>query len=141
MARAAQQLVLGIGFCLAVGAMGHASDDYRCTITRVSRADEESAARVEELKQAYVGKQFTVERSSGLMAGPLKNSYTTKPQVVDAGSSQNSYKVITTMRKGEGAGFGSNIYALNVLEYERSTRKPFVFLSNEEVFFGHCEHF
>jgi hypothetical protein len=49
--------------------------------------------------------------------------------------------MVATMRKEEGAGAGSNIYALTILEYEHAEKKPFVFLDNEVVFFGGCEHF
>ena len=118
-----------------------ASDDYRCTIDRVSLAQGDSGATYDLYKQNYVGKQFTIERTSGLMAGVLKNSYATRPQVIDRGSKENSYKVVTTMRIEQGAGAGSNIHALTVLEYEQGTKKPFVYLNNETVFFGHCEHF
>ena len=118
-----------------------ASDDYRCTIDRVSLAQGDSGATYDLYKRNYVGKQFTIERTSGLMAGVLKNSYATRPQVIDRGSKENSYKVVTTMRIEQGAGAGSNIHALTVLEYEQGTKKPFVYLNNEAVFFGHCEHF
>lgn len=118
-----------------------AGDDYRCTIERLSLATGDSGAIYDLRKKNYVGKQFTVERASGLMSGVLKNSYVTKPQVIDQGSKENSYKVVTTMRIEQGAGAGSNIYALTVLEYVQATKKPFVFLQNEGVYFGYCEHF
>lgn len=118
-----------------------AGNDYRCTIERLSLATGDSGAIYDLRKKNYVGKQFTVERASGLMSGVLKNSYATKPQVIDRGSKENSYKVVTTMRIEQGAGAGSNIYALTVLEYEQATKKPFVFLQNEGVYFGYCEHF
>ncbi len=75
------------------------------------------------------------------MAGALKNSYVTKPQVIDSGSKDNAFKVVTTMRIEQGAGAGSNIYALTINEYDKSPKKPFIFLDNDVVFFGACEHF
>ena len=75
------------------------------------------------------------------MAGSLKNSYVTDPQVIDYGSTENSYKVVATMRKEQGAGVGSSIYALTINEYDESDRKPFIFLQNDEAFLGWCEHF
>jgi len=122
-------------------AAANAGNNYRCTIERVSLAGGDAGATYDLRKKYYVGKEFTVERASGLMAGILKNSYTTKPQVVDHGSKENSYKVVTTMRINQGFGAGSNIYALTILEHEQGTRKPFVFLNNETIYFGHCEHF
>jgi hypothetical protein len=104
-------------------------------------AQGDTGATYDLFKQNYVGKKFTIERRSGLMAGVLKNSYSTRPQVIDWGSKNNSYKVVTTMKIKQGAGTGSNIHALTVLEYEQGTKKPFVYLDNEAVFFGYCEHF
>ncbi|WP_063912771.1 hypothetical protein [Pseudomonas sp. p21] len=109
--------------------------DYRCTVQRAVSASESS------LGHMYLGKQFTVERKTGLMAGALKNSYFTEPQVIDYGSSENSYKVVTTMRKDQGVGAGSSLFALTINEYKDETRKPFVFLSDDDVYLGWCEHF
>jgi hypothetical protein len=75
------------------------------------------------------------------MAGVLKNSYVTKPQVIDSGSKDNAFKVVTTMSIEQGVGAGSNIYALTIIEYDKSPKKPFIFLNNDVVFFGACEHF
>ena len=112
-----------------------AASDYRCTIERTVAAKESS------LNKLYIGKQFTVERRTGLMAGALKNSYVTDPQVIDYGSAENSYKVVTTMRKDQGAGAGSSIHALTINEYEQGNRKPFIFMQSDEAFLGWCEHF
>ena len=45
------------------------------------------------------------------------------------------------MRLEDGVGVGSNIYALTINEFSKSPNKPFVFLNNDVVFFGSCEHF
>lgn len=112
-----------------------AASDYRCTIERTV------AAKENPLNKLYIGKQFTVERRTGLMAGALKNAYFTSPQVIDYGSTENSYKVVTTMRKDQGAGAGSSIYALTINEYEQGNKKPFIFMQGDEAFLGLCEHF
>lgn len=118
-----------------------ANDDYKCRIERLSFASGDQGKMYEMHVRNYVGKEFAVSRSSGLMTGTLKNSYTTDPVVIDYGSTENSYKVITTMTKKQGAGEGTNIYALTILEYEKGTNKPFVFLENDVVYFGTCSHF
>lgn len=112
-----------------------AAEDYRCTI------ESTVAAKDKPINRIYIGKQFTVERRTGLMAGALKNSYVTDPQVIDYGSTENSYKAVATMRKDQGAGVGSSIYALTINEYDEGDRKPFIFLQNDEAFLGWCEHF
>jgi hypothetical protein len=129
-------------FMILVFSTAYASDDYKCQIIRLSLAEGDSENVYNMYVRNYIGKEFTVERNSGLMAGALKNSYTTKPQVIDRGSKLiNSYKVVTTMKIEEGAGVGSNIYALNILEYVESPNKPFVFMENEVVYFGSCIHY
>jgi hypothetical protein len=119
----------------------NAAEDYICTIERLSLASGDAGARYDLLREVYAGKQFSVERSSGLITGVLKNSYRTKPQVIDRGSNKNSYKVVTTMTIEQGFGAGSNVSVLVVNEYEPGVKKPFVFLQNEAVYLGRCEHF
>ncbi|MEG3035611.1 MAG: hypothetical protein RR877_09030 [Aurantimicrobium sp.] len=111
-----------------------AAEDFRCTIESTVAAKEKPINRI------FIGKQFTVERRTGLMAGALKNSYVTDPQVIDYGSTENSYKAVATIRKDQGAGVGSSIYALTINEYDKGDRKPFIFLQNDEAFLGWCEH-
>jgi len=118
-----------------------AASDYRCTIARRLSAASESSATQKMLASYYVGKQFTVDRRTGVMAGILKNASVTMPQVVDHGSSENAFKVVTTLRREEGIGFGSDIYALAINEYDESALKPFAFLWNDVVYMGTCEHF
>lgn len=112
-----------------------AGPDYRCTIANAVASTEKPENKM------YVGRQFTVDRQSGVMAGALKNAYATDPQVIDYGSETNSYKVVTTMKQDQGVGAGSSVYALTINEYQTGARKPFLFLSNDDAFLGWCEHF
>jgi len=111
--------------------------DYKCNIERVVSSE---VANESSLK-FYIGQEFTVDRKTGMMVGALKNSYVTKPQVIDFGSNENSYKVIASLKVSEGAGAGSNIYALTISEFIRGSSKPFVFLQNSNIFLGSCKHF
>lgn len=112
-----------------------ASPGYRCTVVRTVSVSESTPGHM------YIGKQFTVESKTGLMAGVLKNSYLTEPQIIDSGSNENSYKVVTTMRKDQRAWAGASLFALTINEYKDGARKPFVFLSDSDVYCGWCEHF
>ncbi|MGA9163151.1 MAG: hypothetical protein WBZ31_01730 [Thiobacillus sp.] len=118
-----------------------AQSDYRCVIQRIVTAEQAPNSILTFNERNYLGKEFTVERNTGLMAGALKNSYVTKPQVIDPGSKGNAFKVVTTMRLEQGAGAGSNVYVLTINEFSSSPKKPFVFVENDEVFLGVCEHF
>ena len=75
------------------------------------------------------------------MTGVLKNSYITHPEVIHSGSDENSYKVVAALRREQGAGRGSNAYLLVVNEYAKGPKKPFVFVENDDVYFGSCSHF
>lgn len=104
-------------------------------------ADPTPSSQLDLQVKNYVGREFTVDRRTGIMAGALKNSYITKPEVIDHGSDENSYKVVTTLRKEQGVGRGSNVYVLVVSEYRKGAAKPFTFVENDEVYFGTCVHF
>lgn len=114
--------------------------DYKCKIERLFFASGDSGNSYETYKELYLGKEFTVDRESGVMVGELRNTYVTRPQVIDFGSTENSYKVVTTMKTEQGTGAGSNIYALNIDEFDSGSKKPFVFMQNNKVFLGFCEH-
>lgn len=126
-----------VGLLLIAGmAKAWALDDYRCTIEQVISASSEKP-----LGRMFIGREFTVDRASGRMAGTLKNAFITEPKVIDYGSTENSYKVVTTMRMEEGAGAGSSIFALTIEEFVEGERKGFVFLADGEVYQGWCKHF
>lgn len=122
-------------------AMSQTMRDYRCMIERVANAEAPPNASLAFQEKNYIGKEFTVERRTGLMAGALKNAYITKPEVIDIGSEGNSYKVISTLRLEQGAGRGSNVYMLVVQEFVKGVEKPFIFANNDELYFGNCIHF
>lgn len=95
----------------------HAGTDYRCTIERIYDADGDKSPLIDGQRKRFVGKEFTVDRRLGVMIGALKNSYMTEPVVVDRGSKDNSFKVVTTMRRDQGVGDGSSVFTLVVKEY------------------------
>jgi hypothetical protein len=141
MPKSTHSAALFLGAMITFTTMGTmAEPDYRCTVERVVMISTEPVKTLAWEEKFYIGKQFTVERQTGLMAGILKNSFTTKPVVIDIGSKDNSYKVVTTMRLEEGAGFSSHIYALTINEYVDSSQKRFVFLNDDVVYLGKCDH-
>lgn len=124
---------------LSLPSAAQTASDYKCTIERVETANNDADQNT--LYRSFIGKEFTVERRTGVMAGALKNSYVTDPVVVDFGSTENSFKVVTTMRRDQGVGAGSNAYILTVNEYVDSQRKPFLFAHNDAAYFGYCTHY
>lgn len=123
------------------GGNARAGEDYRCTIEHVVLGPSSDAAVQARATKEFKGKEFTVSRGTGVMTGALKNAYVTAPRVIDMGSDQNSFKVVTTLRPGEGSGPGSYVYLLVVREYAAGPTKSFMFADNDEVYFGYCRHF
>jgi hypothetical protein len=129
-------------FLLAIGIPqdSRAGDDYRCTIERFYQAQEETDPAYKALLSTFKGKQFTVDRASGITVGALKNSVDAKPHVIDQGRKDNSYKVVSAAGSTEILP-GSILTALNVMEFIEGEKKPFNYMINDGVFFGTCEHF
>jgi plasmid maintenance system killer protein len=130
-------------FALIAGAcpaLAQSLPNYKCKIERVARSDDSEPKLLELQRKQYLGREFFVDRRTGEMSGALKNAYITRPDVIDPGSAETSFKVVTSLRRNQGAGPGSNLYSLVVNEYKNAQRKPFVFMENDETFFGHCVH-
>jgi len=135
-----RDLVFATAFSL-LGQQAIAQADYRCKIERAYGAVGESDPVLLQERKIRVGKEFTVDRTTGVMAGALKNAFATRPQVIDRGSKDNAFKAVTTMRVDQGAGAGSSLFALVINEYVEGTQKPFTFMSGDMVYFGNCTHF
>jgi hypothetical protein len=114
--------------------------DYRCTIERFSQAQGDVGSTYQLLSTSFVGKQFTIDRSSGITAGALKNSVGATPKVIDRGNKDNSFKVVSSIGSEQGMP-GTTLTALNVMEFIEGNKKPFNFMINDGVFFGTCEAF
>ena len=125
---------------MLLASTGASNANYKCVITDYTDAAKDKKTEKFE-RQNYAGKEFRVDRVSGLMIGQLKNTYGTLPTVIETGGKENSFMVVTTMRRSEGAGAGANIHVLIVSEYVDSAKKPFTYLWNSEVFTGSCINF
>lgn len=110
--------------------------DYQCTIERTAASQYVGGPQQKADERNYVGKIFTVSRRSGVMSGALKNDYQDPPLVIDHGSSEYGFKAISVLR-----GIGTGVSVINVAEYVDGPMKPFLYSSNEMVYFGRCVHF
>lgn len=115
--------------------------DYLCTIQRVTSSLYAGGDRHDLDKSVYVGKTFTVSRFTGALNGALRSSLVVKPIVIDYGSAENSFKVVTAMNRQQSPGPGTLLETLTVSEYIESNSKPFVVASGENIYLGVCEHF
>jgi hypothetical protein len=130
-----------LGALASATTLAVALPDYRCSIERVHGVAPDTDPVIIQERKLKIGREFNVERTTGMMVGVLKNSFATRPQVIDKGSKDNAFKAVTTMRLDQGAGSGSAVYTLVINEYRESAKKPFVFLSGDIVYFSNCTHF
>ncbi|RZI54719.1 MAG: hypothetical protein EOP12_01330 [Pseudomonas sp.] len=112
--------------------------DFRCKVHLVTSASSLTAAEQRLLDSTYVGKEFTVERRTGHMAGALKILSPVDPQIIDSGSSENSFKMIASMRRDQGIGAGTAIYSLVINTFDSNFNKPFLFTYNTTAYRGTC---
>lgn len=112
--------------------------DFKCTISAVISAPKLPPAQEAFLNSTYVGKEFTVERQSGRMAGALKVLSPVAPQVIDPGDKDNGFKMVATMRREQGAGHGTAIYSLAINTFDDAPAKPFLFTNNATAYVGTC---
>jgi hypothetical protein len=115
-----------------------AKQEYECEIKTVAIADLTNEKVLSFLKKSYIGKKFKVDVDTAKISGTFNSNPFTKPQIIDKGSKENSFKLIQTMKLKEGLGKGSTIQALTISEYFESNEKPFIFLNTSEVFIGTC---
>lgn len=105
--------------------------DYKCVVKSASQVTEEGKPKEVESWGFYVGKEFAVERNSGVIIGEhFKNNLTpTKPAVYD--HFVNGYSVIAVSN--------DQVYSyLQVNNFEESKQKPFILIQTNVVLTGTC---
>ena len=123
------------------GCLAQPLPDFRCKVDSVISAPALRAAERRMLDETYVGKEFTVARRTGQMAGVLKVLSPVDPQIIDIGGMANGFKMVATMRRDQGAGSGSAVYSLVVNTFDDAPAKPFLFTYNATAYVGTCVMF
>ncbi|MGE8542162.1 MAG: hypothetical protein ACN6NX_12720 [Acinetobacter sp.] len=120
----------------SVQSSAYTLSNYECIIHEMS----DDSSIHDSIKKHYINERFYVDRISGRVSGILQNDYVNAPIVIDLGSLNNSFKAVGYLKIHEGAGVGSNLYALNIAEFEEGNNKPFTYMDNSKVFRGLCKH-
>lgn len=114
----------------------YAGSDLSCTITGVSEltanGELEPIAGKKNYYETAIGAQFIVQRDQGLMAGRFVSNAGWKVTVIDPGSAQQSYKVLSNKPNGR-----VQMQFLEVRLQEKGDKKPF-FLLATEILHGYC---
>ena len=119
---------------LAVAGQVSAAGAYDCVV-KSSRSPDKAGQLVEDsVTKLFLGKTFTVDRETGRMLGtPSNHNAYGRPQVLDPGSSEQAYKVLTIFRPNV------NVDFLRVEEHAEQKRKPFLFVTGSMVMTGTCD--
>lgn len=134
--RALPPTLLAAAFTLASACA--AAEDLNCTITGASEVSAEGRLEALEGKKNYyetaAGAEFIVQRDKGMMMGRFVSNAGQKVTVIDAGSAQNSYKVLSLSPRAGGR-VQSQYFEVRIQDKGRN--KPFVLVA-AEVLHGYC---
>lgn len=124
---------------LANSAMAQlASDaDYLCTVHEAYDVTADGKLESKSTTHKFlIGQRFSVERTTGAMAGDVKHGTYSEITVLDPGSDEQSYKVV-------GVSKAQYMYLdyLEIKEYADSPNKPFIFRSRTGIRTGTCVYF
>ncbi len=113
-----------------------AESDLTCTISGVSEVSAEGALEALAGKKNYyetaASAEFIVQRDKGVMMGRFVSNSGWKITVLDLGSPQNSYKVLSTRSNGR---VQSQFFEVRL--QDKGPKKPFVLVA-AEVLHGTC---
>jgi hypothetical protein len=103
---------------------------------KASNSGKDGSTQPHLLAQAYLKKEFIVDRASGLILGDISSRVGAgKHEVWDLGSGQQSYKSIYTSPPPN-----VHIDFLQVREFENGPVKPFLFIEGTAMHTGTCTH-
>ncbi len=115
-----------------------AAGDFSCTIVGASEVSTDGRLATLEGKKNYyetvTGAEFIVQRDTGMMMGRFVSNAGQKVTVIDAGSAQNSYKVLAVSPRAGGR-VQSQYFEVRV--QDKGEKKPFVLVATD-VLHGYC---
>lgn len=126
-------LILWLIFPLSTARAG---TDLTCTINGASEISTsgalEALAGGKNYYESVAGAEFIVQRDTGQMMGRFVNNAGWKITVIDTGSAQTSYKVLSVRKSGR---VQSQFFEIRM--QDKGERKPFVLVA-AEVLHGTC---
>lgn len=115
-----------------------AAGDFNCTIVGASEVGSDGRLEALEGKKNYyetvAGAEFIVQRDKGLMMGRFVSNAGQKISVIDPGSAQNAYKVLSVSPRAGGR-VQSQYFELRL--QDKGDKKPFILVA-AEVLHGYC---
>jgi len=114
----------------------YASDAFKCVVKDAKSAGVSGRLETDDFYNKFVGREFTVDRATGVMVGALKNhaSYGA-PKILNDGSEKKAFRVITVYEPSVAFDY------LTVETYNKKSQMPFIFVSSSTVVSGICSDF
>ncbi len=111
---------------------------YSCEVKAEFSLADDGILKLEN--KSYIGSQFNVERKSGLVMGDVigNSAYPTK-QVIDVGSSEQSYQLVWISHEVWGVKGAFNSAYLRIQEYHAGIEKPFILNLGYKTLSGLCK--
>lgn len=115
-----------------------AAGDLNCTIVGASEVSADGRLEALEGRKNYyetvTGAEFIVQRDTGMMMGRFVSNAGQKVTVIDPGSAQNSYKVLSASAR---AGGRVQSQYFEVRLQEKGEKKAFILVA-AELLHGYC---
>lgn len=121
---------------LAILLSGYAAADidaYKCTVNSSGALKDNGDISPSDFSKMQVGKEFVVDKGTGRIKGGLSNDNAFgEPQVLDYGSSEQAFKVITIYKPM------TTVKYLYIQEFNKSEKKPFMYIDGGYIYYGLC---
>lgn len=126
------------GALFAFTSVAATAADFNCTIAGAAEVGADGGLAALEGKKNYyetvTGAEFIVQRDKGVMMGRFVSNAGQKITVIDPGSAQNSYKVLSVSPRAGGR-VQSQYFELRL--QEKGDKKPFILVA-AEILHGYC---
>ena len=130
-------IALSLALVICSGAHG-GTFSYQCTISEQLFLQADGSVK-RPPSPWLIGSRFSIDRRSGKILGPERSLWAFEDAVfavLAPGNAENSFIVSAT---SAARGGGVHHTAINVQEFIKSPKKPFVALSATELYSGVCE--
>ena len=123
-----------------LSSVSFAGDGYKCEPKQILSLGADGLLTADSTAKMLVqmNKEFFVDRTTGRMVGSKgfsnHNEGYGSPQVIDPGSVEQSFKVLTVYKPNVSVAY------LEVKEFSAGNVKPFSFIGGGVVVSGTCEH-
>lgn len=117
----------------ATSTTAYAIDAYKCAVSQTGDLQDSGEISESNFTRLSNGNEFVVDKGTGRIKGGLSNDNAFgQPQVLDYGSSEQAFKVLTVFKPN------ITINYLYIQEFNESEEKPFMFVSGSEIYSGKC---